>query len=72
MNNKIMVWGIISGVVAFLFCFIGGVWILACVGFDTENDAVSTGIGIYFIGKAFFVGCMLIFTARHLCMISKK
>jgi hypothetical protein len=41
------------------FCLLGGVWILAKVGFSTKDDVMSTGIGLYFIGKAFFVGPML-------------
>lgn len=55
--------GVVSGVVSFLLCLLGGLWILASVGLDFENQALSTAIGIYFVGKAFFVGPMLILTA---------
>jgi len=63
MSDKIRKFGIISGILAFVLCLAGGVWILAKVGFDFDNDAVSTGLGLYFIGKAFFVGPLLIITS---------
>ena len=44
----------------------GGLWILTSVGFDHDGDAVETGIGLYFIGKAFFVGPMLLVAAERL------
>ena len=49
------------------FCLLGGVWILAKVGFDAKNDVTSTGIGLYFVGKAFFVGPMLWIAADRCC-----
>lgn len=49
--------GLISAGVAFVLCIAAGFWILAHAGFKNE-DALSTGIGLYFIGKAFFVGPM--------------
>jgi hypothetical protein len=54
----------IAAVIAFLFCLIGGLWIL----FHTKakEDAGWTGIGLYFIGKAFFVGPMLLVAAEQL------
>lgn len=55
--------GILSGLVAFVLCAAAGLWILTKVGFDHGDDVMSTGIGLYFIGKAFFVGPMLILTA---------
>jgi hypothetical protein len=54
--------GIISGILAFIFCMFGGIWILVNTGFDT-HDPLGAGIGLYFIGKALFVGPMLIFTS---------
>ena len=45
--------------VAFLLCLAGGLWILIFGGFDTD-DPLGTGIGLYFVGKAFFVGPMLL------------
>jgi hypothetical protein len=61
------IFGILSGVLSFAICLVAGIWILQKTGFDMKDDAVSTGIGLYFIGKAFFVGPMLIITT-----LSKK
>lgn len=55
--------GVISAVVSFVICLAGGIVILANTGFQTGSDAVWPGIGLYFIGKAFFVGPMLLITA---------
>ena len=55
--------GIGSGLLAFTCCLAGGLWILTKVGFDYDDNALSTAIGLYFIGKAFFVGPLLILTA---------
>jgi hypothetical protein len=49
------------------FCLLGGVWILAKVGFDVKNDVTSTGIGLYFVGKGLFVGPMLWLAAERCC-----
>ena len=59
MNTRMRRLGIVSAVLAFLFCLAGGVWILINVGFDSD-DALGTGIGLYFVGKALFVGPMLL------------
>ena len=48
-----------SGIAASAFCLAGGLWILTAVGLNHGNDAMTTAIGLYFIGKAFFVGPML-------------
>ena len=66
MDRALQIVGIVFGVLAFVICLTGGIWILAHAGFSTE-DAVSTGIGLYFIGKALFVGPMLIITALRGC-----
>jgi hypothetical protein len=55
---------IAAGILSFLLCLSAGVWILSKVGLSRE-DAFSTGLGLYFIGKALFVGPMLIATALH-------
>ncbi|MBU1693140.1 MAG: hypothetical protein KJ726_01775 [Verrucomicrobia bacterium] len=55
--------GIGSGLLAFACCLAAGLWILTKTGFDHGEDALSTAIGLYFIGKAFFVGPMLLLTA---------
>ena len=54
----------ISAVIAFLLCLIGGLWILFHV--KAKDDAVWVGIGLYFVGKAFFVGPMLLVAAEQL------
>src|ERR1035437_8906965 len=52
--------GVVFALLAFVFCLGGGLWILNKTGLDHGNDAVSTGIGLYFIGKASFVGPLLL------------
>jgi len=63
MNEIVRKIGLISAVIAFLLCLWAGLWILRAVGLDTGDDALSTGIGLYFIGKAFFVGPLLLITS---------
>ena len=47
----------IAAIFAFLFCFATGIWLFFHA---TGNDNVlSVGLGLYFIGKSFFVGPML-------------
>jgi hypothetical protein len=58
----------IGAVLSFLFCFTGGTWILVKTGLSSKSDdAIWTGIGLYFIGKAFFVGPMLLLAAEKCC-----
>jgi hypothetical protein len=59
----------VAAVLAFLFCLIGGLWILFHAGFKSKDDAVWTGLGLYFVGKAFFVGPMLLVSAE---LLSKR
>jgi len=54
--------GVISAVLSFVICLAAGIWILANVDFITGSDSVWSGIGLYFVGKAFFVGPMLLIT----------
>lgn len=54
----------ISAVLAFLLCLIGGIWVIA--NSDSDGDAIWIGIGLYLIGKAFFVGPMLLVAAEQL------
>jgi len=63
MSDKMRRMSVVSAFLAFVFCLGGGLWILSKTGLDFGNDAVSVGIGLYFIGKAFFVGPMLLITA---------
>jgi hypothetical protein len=51
---------------SFAFCLLGGLWILSRANFTSKDDAVNTGIGLYFVGKAFFVGPMLLLAAERL------
>jgi hypothetical protein len=67
MNTKLKVIGRAGAAFAFLFCLAGGIWILKTVGPNPSGgDAVWTGIGLYFIGKAFFVGPMLLIATEAL------
>lgn len=63
MHDQMKRMGVICALLAFVFCLGGGLWILSKTGLNFGNDAVSAGIGLYFIGKAFFVGPMLLITA---------
>jgi hypothetical protein len=54
-----------SAVISSALCFAGGLWILIYGGFD-RDDPVGTGIGLYFLGKAFFVGPTLLLISRKL------
>jgi hypothetical protein len=67
MNRRLKTLARVSAAISFAICLAGGLWILTAVGFDhDEGDAVNTGIGLYFIGKAFFVGPMLLVAAEQL------
>lgn len=60
MSSVIRKTGFAAAFASFILCFAAGTWILTKTGFDHGNDAVSAAIGLYFIGKAFFVGPMLL------------
>jgi hypothetical protein len=51
-----------ASALAFCACLAGGLVVLIAVGIS-KKDAWGAGIGLYFIGKAFFVGPMLLITA---------
>ncbi len=65
MNGRIKTIGTGCALAAFVLCLGAGVWILSKTGFDRGNDAIATGLGLYFIGKAFFVGPLLWIAARQ-------
>ena len=66
MSSIIQKIGFMAAVVSFVLCFGAGLLILTKTGLDRGNDVVSAAIGLYFIGKAFFVGPMLLLVAaRH-------
>ncbi len=58
--------GMIAGIAAFVLCLAGGLWILTLEGVWDHSDEsmIWAGIGLYFVGKGFFVGPMLYFTGR--------
>ncbi len=51
--------GMLCAAVASAACLLAGLWLLSKVGFSRGNETLSTAIGLYFVGKAFFVGPML-------------
>lgn len=55
MNKKTRRFGIISGILAFILCLAAGLIVII-----TSPGWLWVGIGLYFIGQAFFVGPMLI------------
>lgn len=60
MERTLRILGITSAFLSFTLCLVAGLWILATVGFKTDDDAIWTAMAFYFIGKAFFVGPMLL------------
>jgi hypothetical protein len=68
MNTNLKIIGRLGAVLAFLFCLLGGVWILkAVIGASDKDNAIWIGMGLYFVGKAFFVGPMLWLATEQLC-----
>lgn len=53
----------LAAVAAFLLCFLGGFAALKASDFDFDEP--FTGIGIYFMGKAIFVGIVLYILAER-------
>ena len=57
--------GKIAAILAFVFCLAGGLWILTLEGvWDRSEESIWAGLGLYFVGKAFFVGPMLLIASR--------
>ncbi len=68
MNTKLRIIGRIGSVLAFLFCLLGGGWILLnCWSGHDKDNAIYIGMGLYFVGKAFFVGPMLWLVSEQVC-----
>jgi hypothetical protein len=66
MLNKMKLISRIGAIFAFIACLAGGLWILTSVGFEhSDIDDIWTGLGLYFVGKAFFVGPMLLLMAEQ-------
>lgn len=57
----------IGAVLSFVFCLLGGLWLLMRTDFSSKDNILSTAIGFYFVGKAFFVGPMLWLAADKYC-----
>ena len=62
MNTARLVLGLVAGILASLFCLCGGLYFLFK---SNGTDTLTVGLGLYFVGKAFFVGPMLILTASR-------
>ena len=61
MEKRAREMAIVSSVVAFVLCLVGGTWLfIVSLG---DSDVFYTALGLYFMGKAFFVGPMLYLTA---------
>ncbi len=60
--------GIIAALLAFVLCFAGG-WVIFQgieFAFLKKDNMIWAGMGLYFIGKAVFVGAMLVIASRKL------
>ena len=66
MKNRIVQICNFSAIVAFLLCLLAGIWILSATGFKSNEDGIFTGIGLYFLGKTFFVGPILLLASNTL------
>lgn len=61
------VFGIIAGCVSFALCLAAGVCLLRKTGLvPSDDNLLPFAIGLYFMGKAFFVGPMLVLVALRL------
>ena len=67
MNLAANRFGLAFAPIAFVLCAAGGLNIVFSVGFDaglfSGDDNIWFGIGLYFLGKAFFVGPMLVISS---------
>ncbi len=78
MITRLKILARISAALAFLSCICGGLWILWPIltgdqnWIEANNDRLSIAIGLYFIGKAFFVGPMLLVAAQQLGKVSES
>ena len=55
-----------GAILSFAFCLLAGLWILSRANFSSKDDILAIAIGFYFVGKAFFVGPMLLVAAEQL------
>lgn len=57
--------GTIAAAIAFLLCLVGGlVVICSACGLLDDDQFIWVGMGMYFMGKAFFVGPMLLLASK--------
>ncbi|MBI2077570.1 MAG: hypothetical protein HYT80_04245 [Euryarchaeota archaeon] len=62
--GRVFVIGSVFGALASVACAGAGVWLLNETGWgDDQEGVVWSALGVYFLGKAFFVGPMLAITA---------
>jgi len=54
--------GKISATLAFLLCIVGGLAVIYGAN-GGDEDFIWIGVGIYFVGKAFFVGPSLLISS---------
>ena len=54
-----LILALVSGILASLLCFCAGGYLL----FQSKGDTLIVGLGLYFLGKSFFVGPMIALTA---------
>ncbi len=58
--------GIVSALSSFVLCLAAGLVLLIPGRFDLSGEnALSNGLGFYFIGKAIFVGASLLFDVSN-------
>jgi hypothetical protein len=57
----------VAGVISFLLCFTGGALIAVKTASDDKDGFIWFGMGLYFMGKAFFVGPMLWLAGEKCC-----
>ena len=68
MKVNLRIIGRVGAALAFLFCLLGGVWMLkGAFGGNDGDNTLLIGMGCYFVGKAFFVGPMLWLTTERFC-----
>lgn len=57
---------------ASLLCLLGGLWILKDVDYSSKDAGLWGGIGLYFMGKAFFVGPLLWVTLNRVASLNEN
>jgi len=54
----------IGAALSVFFCLLGGLWILLRTNVGSKENVLTTAVGFYFIGKAFYTGPTLILAAN--------